>query len=432
MFQRTDLRAVERGEPWMHPTVLLWLDVLWNWFSPAAQEPERSCLAWIIYPARPPTTALKPEPFTDVSVVENNGSVSVKDCLESEGSFILTILQVHVVPLHHEQIAWVQQPLITSPFQLTKWHLSITNCTSTEICLPGTHHCQSTSLLSYWRSSGQSLPSGEQHTAWLSAFGEWSPPWRWTLGNTDAYLTNSEVLCNLRWIWKNGGKQACSIQTSHNNICGSDVPGRSSSNETPPTRLEVRFQNALCVYLFYFGLHFAFLVSSVVCFFVSSVSAFFTFLMVFDFCRLFVTCALLPLLDPPCQVIRGRVSLPRVSVPHSVFLFLPRCATHLPWLWWSASGNVRKKGNQRKVQLSGEGKDTSDHICALHHTDEGARSPHRGFPMRVGQDVVDLDLALVQGAQIHPQLIGPVICWTKTLPSVVPLGVLLRGKSEDF
>lgn len=80
------------------------------------------------------------------------------------------------------------------------------------------------------------------------------------------------------------------------------------------------------------------------------------------------------------------------------------------------------------MQLSGEVKDTSDHICALHYTDEGARSPHRGFPMRVGQDVVDLDLALVQGAQIHPQLIGPVVCWTKTLPSVVPLGVLLREK----
>lgn len=37
-------------------------------------------------------TVMKLEPFTDIFVVENNGSISMKSCLESEGSFIFTIL----------------------------------------------------------------------------------------------------------------------------------------------------------------------------------------------------------------------------------------------------------------------------------------------------------------------------------------------------
>lgn len=40
--------------------------------------------------------------------------------------------------------------------------------------------------------------------------------------------------------------------------------------------------------------------------------------------------------------------------------------THLLWLWWSVSGSVRKKGNQRKAPLSAEAKEVSDHIWALH------------------------------------------------------------------
>lgn len=55
---------------------------------------------------------------------------------------------------------------------------------------------------------------------------------------------------------------------------------------------------------------------------------------------------------------------------------------------------------------------------------------HRCSPVCAGQDAVDLYLAPVQRAQIHPQLLGPVVCRTKALPSVVLLRVL-SGKSKD-
>lgn len=59
-------------------------------------------------------------------------------------------------------------------------------------------------------------------------------------------------------------------------------------------------------------------------------------------------------------------------------------------------------------------------------------SSHRRLSVCVGQDAVDLDLAGVQGAQIHPQLVSPSVCRTKTLPSVVSLGVLLRGRGQVY
>lgn len=118
-----------------------------------------------------------------------------------------------------------------------------------------------------------------------------------------------------------------------------------------------------------------------------------------------------------------------------VFYFL-LCliGTHLLWLWWSVSGSVRKKGSQRRALLSAEAKKKkrSDRICALHHNSECACLTYRCFPMRAGQDAVDLYLALVQRAQIHPEFLSPIICWTKILPFVVLLRVLLRGKSEGF
>lgn len=79
-----------------------------------------------------------------------------------------------------------------------------------------------------------------------------------------------------------------------------------------------------------------------------------------------------------------------------------------------------------------EVKETSDHICVLHHTGECVCLSHRCFPVRAGQDAVDLYLAPVLRAQIHPELLSPIICWSKTLPSVVPLRVFLRGKSQGF
>lgn len=79
-----------------------------------------------------------------------------------------------------------------------------------------------------------------------------------------------------------------------------------------------------------------------------------------------------------------------------------------------------------------EAKETSDHFFALHHTDERVCLPHRCFPVRAGQDVVDLYLALVQRAQVHPELLSPIIHWTETLPSVVALRVLLNGKCGGF
>jgi len=47
-------------------------------------------------------TPAEKSPITHVSVVENNGSISVEDGLEGERPVSLPVLQVHVVPLHHE------------------------------------------------------------------------------------------------------------------------------------------------------------------------------------------------------------------------------------------------------------------------------------------------------------------------------------------
>lgn len=61
---------------------------------------------------------------------------------------------------------------------------------------------------------------------------------------------------------------------------------------------------------------------------------------------------------------------------------------------------------------------------------------HRCLAVRVGQDTMDSDLALVQVVEICPQVLSLSLCRTETLPSVVlPLGVLLREgghSSEKF
>lgn len=59
-------------------------------------------------------------------------------------------------------------------------------------------------------------------------------------------------------------------------------------------------------------------------------------------------------------------------------------------------------------------------------------SSHCCLSVFVGQYAVDLNLALVQVVQIHPQVLSPSVCWTKTLPSVVPLGVLLRETGHSL
>lgn len=51
-------------------------------------------------------------------------------------------------------------------------------------------------------------------------------------------------------------------------------------------------------------------------------------------------------------------------------------------------------------------------------------SSHRCLPVCIRQYPVDPDLALVQRVQIYPQVFSPSVCWTVTLPSVVPVGVL--------
>lgn len=60
-------------------------------------------------------------------------------------------------------------------------------------------------------------------------------------------------------------------------------------------------------------------------------------------------------------------------------------------------------------------------------------SSHRCLSMGVGQYAVNSDLVFVLVVHIHPQVCNLSVCWTKTVPSVVPLGVLLseRGHSLD-
>lgn len=55
---------------------------------------------------------------------------------------------------------------------------------------------------------------------------------------------------------------------------------------------------------------------------------------------------------------------------------------------------------------------------------------HRRSLVCVGQDAVNLDLTLVQGALIDPQLFSSSVCRTKTLPRVILSGVLLREKRD--
>lgn len=59
-------------------------------------------------------------------------------------------------------------------------------------------------------------------------------------------------------------------------------------------------------------------------------------------------------------------------------------------------------------------------------------SSHCCLSVLVGQYAVDLDLALVQVVQIDPHVLSPSVCWTKTLPSVVLLGVLLRETGRSL
>lgn len=58
------------------------------------------------------------------------------------------------------------------------------------------------------------------------------------------------------------------------------------------------------------------------------------------------------------------------------------------------------------------------------------RVSHRRLSVRIGQDAVDLDLTFVQRVQIYPQVLSPTVRGTKTLPSVVLLGVLLRDRGR--
>ena len=243
-------------------------------------------------------------------------------------------------------------------------------------------------------------------------------------------------------------KQECSIQITHNNICGSEC--RTAGLKA----IKIIHSD------FWFGFAFCFYCVGCRLFPVSLTASSPPWVLWLlppgFFCFFFLTWASCTTAPPCCQTIR--CCMRRLSVQLNPLGLLRKIKASLwsgqiqvsVWEWFSRERDVCSdleeltscgyddlsqvvsvkreiKGKRhslrkrKKCQTTFE-RCTGEHVCLS----------HRCFPVRAGQDAVDLYLALVQRAQIHPELLSPFICRTKTLPTVEPLRVLLRGKSECF